>query len=129
MASILVITGPSEGDYYLLRRHLVVIGRDDGCPIQIVDDLVSRRHIEVKQGDGGDTYQVQDLRSANGTLVNDRPVTGWTSLEDGDIIRIGGTDLMFSAVDFTDGETAFQHFRKRGEHHKSTIIMKESLES
>ena len=72
---------------------------------------------------------LQDLRSANGTLVNDRPVAGWTALEDGDIIRIGGTDLMFSAVDFADGETAFQHFRQRGEHHKSTIIMKESLES
>ena len=29
MASILVVSGPSQGDYYLLGKQTMVIGRDD----------------------------------------------------------------------------------------------------
>ncbi len=124
MASLLVVTGPSAGDYYLLGKHAVTIGRDEGCPIQIVDDTVSRQHLQVRRADNGTTFQARDLNSANGTLINDRPVAEETTFADGDIVTIGKTELMFSAIDFTDSETAFQHYRRRGESVKSTIIRK-----
>ncbi|MHC4220566.1 MAG: FHA domain-containing protein, partial [Planctomycetota bacterium] len=50
MASILIVSGSSEGDYYLLGRQTVVVGRDDGCHIQIVDNAVSRKHLQIRPG-------------------------------------------------------------------------------
>lgn len=124
MASILVVSGPSEGDFYLLGAGSLVMGRDDACPIQIVDETVSRRHAEIGPGAGSGDYVARDLGSANGTFVNDHALGGETALADGDVIRLGETELMFSAIDFADRETAFQHYRKRGEGSKSTMIKK-----
>ena len=124
MASLLVISGPKSGDYFLLGREAVVIGRDEVSPIQIVDEAVSRRHLRIGlDGDGG-RYVAEDLDSANGTYVNDVLVEKSRPLADGDTVRLGATELMFSAIDFADGETAFQHYRQQGEHDKSTIIRK-----
>ena len=131
MASLLIISGTSSGDYYLLKGKAVVIGRDDGCPIQIVDEAVSRRHLRIRhdrhdhqdhQDADGDSYVAEDLDSANGTSVNDERLDHERPLADGDILRIGSTEIMFSAIDFADRETAFQHYRRRGEGDKSTII-------
>ena len=122
MASILIVSGSSEGDFYLLGRQPVIVGRDDGCHIQIADDAVSRRHLRIHLGPEAKHYFAQDLRSANGTLVNEHRIAGDTPLTDGDIIGIGKTQLMFSSVYFADRETAFQHLRRRGEGGKSTII-------
>ena len=122
MASLLVVTGANAGDFYLLGRRAVVVGRSDRCPIQIVDGAVSRRHLRVRPDHAAGSYGAEDLQSANGTWVNDRRISEPTALGDGDIVRIGGTEIMFSAIDFTDAETAFQHYRRRGEGGKSTII-------
>ena len=122
MASILIVSGSSEGDFYLLGRQPLTVGRDDGCHLQIVDDAVSRRHLQIRLDREHKKYFAQDMQSANGTLVNDHRITGDTPLADGDLIRLGKTQLMFSSVDFTDRETAFQHYRRRGEGDKSTII-------
>jgi pSer/pThr/pTyr-binding forkhead associated (FHA) protein len=122
MASILIVSGASEGDFYLLGRQTVTVGRGEGCPIQIADDAVSRTHLQIRPAVRGDGYYAQDMRSANGTLINDRAIMDDTPLADGDIIRIGDTQLMFSSVDFADRETAFQHYRRRGEGRKRTTI-------
>jgi pSer/pThr/pTyr-binding forkhead associated (FHA) protein len=122
MASILIVSGSSEGDFYLLGREPVTVGRGEGCHIQIVDDSVSRQHLQIHPGSQAGAYVAQDLESANGTLINERPITAGAPLADGDVIGIGQTELMFCSVDFTDRETAFQHCRQRGEGAKSTII-------
>ena len=122
MPSILIVSGSSEGDFYLLGRQPVIVGRDDTCHIQIVDDAVSRRHLRIRLGREDKNYFAQDMQSANGTVVNEHRIAADTPLTDGDIIELGKTQLMFSAVDFADRETAFQHYRRRGEGGKSTII-------
>ncbi len=121
MASLLVITGSTAGDYYLLGQDAVVIGRDEGSPIQIVDEAVSRQHLRISF-DGDRSYAAEDLASANGTYVNDVRIEEARPLADGDVVRLGSTELMFSAIDFADGETAFQHYRQHGERGKNTII-------
>ena len=123
MASLLVISGSTAGDYYLLGQNPVVIGRDEDSPIQIVDEAVSRKHLQISP-DGEQSYLAKDLSSANGTFVNDAPIGNTHPLADGDILRLGTTELMFNAIDFADGETAFQHYRQHGERDKSTIIRK-----
>ncbi len=122
MASILVVTGPNQGDYYPLGRRTIVVGRDEGCPIQIVDERVSRKHVQIRFDQADDRYHALDMKSGNGTVVNDRRISEVVSLADGDVIAIGVSELMFMAVDFPDRETAFEHYRKRGERTKSTVI-------
>jgi membrane-bound lytic murein transglycosylase D len=46
------------------------IGRHSGCDICLPVDSVSRRHAEVYRE--GDSWWLQDLRSANGTLIDGR---------------------------------------------------------
>lgn len=122
MASLLIVSGSSEGDYYLLGRESVILGRGEGCHIQIVDDAVSRRHLRIRRNGAGADYVIEDLESANGTLINEVRVQRETPLADGDLVGIGCTQLMFSSVDFADRETAFQHYRRRGEGAKRTVI-------
>ena len=122
MASILVVSGPNEGNYYPLGKRVIVVGRDEGCPIQIVDDLVSRKHVQIRFETADESYHALDMKSANGTLANDRKLADDRPLADGDILMIGESELMFSAIDFTDRDTAFEHYRQRGERSKSTII-------
>ena len=122
MASILVVTGPNQGDYYPLGRRTIVVGRDEGCPIQIVDERVSRKHVQIRFDQADGRYHALDMKSGNGTVVNDCRISEAVSLADGDVIAIGVSELMFMAVDFPDRETAFEHYRKRGERTKSTVI-------
>jgi hypothetical protein len=68
-----------------------VIGRGAEADVQLTDTGVSRRHAEVRVL--GDTVEVHDLGSTNGTWVNGRRVQT-ASLRDGDRITVGTTDLV-----------------------------------
>ncbi len=122
MASLLVVSGPNEGEYHPLGKRAVVIGRDETNPIQIVDEHVSRKHLEIRYDERNDSFHGLDLGSANGTFLNDHRVTRQVPLTDGDVLKLGDSELMFSSIDFTDRKTAFAHYRRKGERKKSTII-------
>ncbi len=70
-----------------------VIGRSRECDIVIDDSAVSRRHAEVSPKSGG--WLLTDLESTNGIRVNARRVAGQLALQDGDIIEIGSTEVLF----------------------------------
>jgi hypothetical protein len=69
----------------------VTIGREDDNHIVLADSRASRHHAVIEDRAG--TLVVQDLHSANGTLVNGRRVAGTQVLRQGDAIRIGDTFL------------------------------------
>ena len=48
MASLIVTSGKQEGDYYPLGRRTNVIGRDEALFIQILDNMVSRKHLQIR---------------------------------------------------------------------------------
>ena len=48
MASIIILTGDQKGDYYPLGQRTNVIGRDEALPIQILDEHVSRKHMQIR---------------------------------------------------------------------------------
>ena len=73
----------------------VSIGRSSEADIQIDDRYASSIHARVFPGAGG--FILEDMRSTNGTLLNDRPVEGEAGLEHGDRIVIGDTELIFEA--------------------------------
>ena len=122
MASIIVVAGPNEGDYYPLGSRTMVAGRDESCPIQIVDELVSRKHLQIRQEPSSGHFHALDMQSANGVYVNGHRIQGDTPLADGDMIELGNSKLMFTLTDFRDRESALQHFKQRGERGKSTLI-------
>jgi RsiW-degrading membrane proteinase PrsW (M82 family) len=94
----------SELGYALLANREVAIGRDPTC--QIVLDavkyrMVSRRHAVVRplspSPDGGNTWVVCDLSSANGTYLNGERLEGCQELQPGDRISLAsdGPQLLF----------------------------------
>ncbi len=124
MSTILVVAGRDRGGYYRLETETVVIGRDDTCDIQIVDEMISRRHMQItcKGEPESRTYYVSDLHSANGVFLNGRQVSEESPLHDGDTIRIGETKLFFSTKRFRDLDTAMVYFKQRGQQDKGTIV-------
>lgn len=78
----------------------VVIGRSPGCHITIEDPLVSREHVRIRVLEAGGAVLV-DLGSRNGVRVNGRPVErrGEYPLKDGDRIRLGAQELVFTIVE------------------------------
>lgn len=79
-----------------LRPGDTLLGRSSECHVTIEDPLVSRVHARIRvQGDGA---TVEDLGSRNGLSVNGRPLRGEIALSDGDRIRVGTQELVFSAA-------------------------------
>ncbi|MEM9623746.1 MAG: FHA domain-containing protein [Pseudomonadota bacterium] len=50
-----------------------VLGRDADCDIVLDHELISRRHLQVRVA--SNHVEIQDLNSANGTVLNGRPVS------------------------------------------------------
>src|SRR4030042_1101590 len=115
MASLIVTNGKREGDYYPLGRRTNVVGRDEALPIQILDNMVSRKHLQIRFDPSVDKYYAYDMKSRNGVYVNNRKIEGETALKDGDVILIGLTRLLFTDKDFTDKESALLHYKKGAE--------------
>jgi hypothetical protein len=74
----------------------VLIGRSPECQITIEDPLISRKHARIAIGD--EHAVVHDLGSRNGVRVNGRLVKGEQALREGDRIRIGTQELVFTIV-------------------------------
>lgn len=95
MPSLFVIQGRNRGARFELppTAAAVSIGREAGNMIQLDDHEISRRHAEIRRV--GDALVVGDLKSSNGTFVNDARVER-SELGSGDRIRIGRTVLVFA---------------------------------
>jgi hypothetical protein len=90
-------TGPSvivdqTNQRYELRQGSNVIGRGSDADLQLLDQGISRRHLDIQYD--GNFATIYDLGSTNGTAVNGHEV-GSQVLRHGDVIRIGHTRLVF----------------------------------
>ena len=122
MASIIVTSGEHKGEYLPLGRRTNVIGRAEALPMQILDDMVSRKHLRIRYDENTNEHNAEDMNSKHGVLINDRKITELTTLKEGDQIRIGQTTLLFTEKDFDDRESALSHFKKVGERQRPTMI-------
>lgn len=121
MASITIVAGPNEGDYYAVGKRTMVVGRDEACPVQIVDGRASRKHLQIRFDEKASQHVALDMKSANGTYINGRTVVGETPLVDGDVITIGESRLVYSAQEYPDKQSAMTAWKERGHRGKSTI--------
>jgi hypothetical protein len=69
------------------------IGRSGEADVQIDDRYASGLHARIYAHHGH--FYVEDLKSTNGTLLNDEPLVGEAELIPGDLVRIGDTEFRF----------------------------------
>jgi diguanylate cyclase (GGDEF)-like protein len=89
---LVIIAGQDIGRRIDLGREEVSIGRSDQCTVCVNSDLVSRRHAVICYVLG--KYFLVDLKSTNGTFVNDQRVER-VQLKDADLVRAGKTVLKY----------------------------------
>jgi pSer/pThr/pTyr-binding forkhead associated (FHA) protein len=93
-----VVQGPTnlQGQVYdLIPGRSMVLGRDPGADLTIQSDRVSRRHCKFVPSPDG-RYVLEDMGSANGTLVNQARINGRQGLNPGDYIQAGDCLFKFS---------------------------------
>ena len=93
-ALLVVKRGPNAGARFLLDQETTTAGRHPEADIFLDDVTVSRRHAEFRKN--GDTFEVVDVGSLNGTYVNRERVDD-AALRTGDEIQIGKFRLTFYA--------------------------------
>jgi hypothetical protein len=88
------ITGPHSGEVFKLTTGITTIGRasDNILPLS-KDKETSRKHSKISFESGG--FIVEDLGSLNGTFINDERIDTPRHLEDGDVILIGVSTLVY----------------------------------
>ena len=86
--------GP-QGPRRIRLQQRIRIGRGEGCDWKIEDLNVSRSHAEIVQSRQGE-YELIDLKSTNGTFLNDNKIRR-EKLIFGDIISIGGYRRKFTS--------------------------------
>jgi pSer/pThr/pTyr-binding forkhead associated (FHA) protein len=77
----------SAGNVTDLSQPTVLVGRGKDCTVVLNDVSVSRIHSKITQDQDGRIF-LEDLRSSNGTYVNDRRIDQ-QELQHGDRIRFG----------------------------------------
>lgn len=77
--------------FRLMPGAVKTVGRATRADFVLDAALVSRLHCRLTAGAGGE-LEIEDLKSTNGTWVNDSRVTR-TALSSGDRVRIGRVEL------------------------------------
>ena len=91
-ALLVVKRGPNAGSRFLLDQATTSAGRHPDSDIFLDDVTVSRRHAEFRKS--GDSYEVVDVGSLNGTYVNREPKNS-AALANGDEVQVGKFRLVF----------------------------------
>ncbi|MEM8720514.1 MAG: FHA domain-containing protein [Cyanobacteria bacterium P01_G01_bin.39] len=84
-------------EYTLSTTKDTIIGRSPDCQIALDPHkfiTVSRRHAQIKLVDVD--WQITDLGTTNGTLINDRPINNPQQLQSGDRITLGSKGPEFT---------------------------------
>ncbi|QDQ09471.1 FHA domain-containing protein [Streptomyces spectabilis] len=71
-----------------------VLGRNFGCDIRLDDPYVSGTHAVLTRA--GRHVVLEDLRSANGTLVNNQPLNSPWMLRNNDVLTLGSVSIRYN---------------------------------
>lgn len=91
MPLLTVSAGAMRGLSFRVGRGVQVIGRAPTADVVLADPHLSRRHATIQATPEG--VLLTDLGSTNGTWLNDTRITGSVPISDGDVVRLGRTDL------------------------------------
>jgi len=91
MAKLLVQESNGAREFELVDLE-VAIGRELANTLRLADPSISRHHAVIRRGQAG--FEIQDLQSSNGVLLNGARVPS-ALLQDGDRITLGQMQLTF----------------------------------
>lgn len=86
-------TGPLHGRTFYIVDETTTIGSAESNSIVLSDGTVSKKHAGIRVREGN-RYELHDFGSTNGLFINDRRISK-QFLKDGDVIKIGDTELIF----------------------------------
>ena len=89
-----IVQEVARGPLNLMGQERVSIGRAPDNEIVFNHHMVSRYHAVIERM--GTRTRLLDLHSANGVYVNDKPIDNQTWLKQGDKIRIGPYQILFT---------------------------------
>ena len=97
----------------LREEEEYVLGRDATSTLVVDDDRVSRRHARLRRGREG--WELSDLASKNGTLVNGQAVAGRALLAQRSWLSLGGVLASFEPLteEQSRAESAAESERRR----------------
>ena len=96
LARLTIKGGPMGGRSYRFHQDVTTIGRTNGNDLVISGRTVSRRHARLLFVDGN--WYLEDLQSANGTLLNNVRIYQPAMLHDGDVINFGDEVVVFNVT-------------------------------
>jgi hypothetical protein len=95
---LVMIQGPEPGSFFKLPdNRLTTIGRSSRNTIRAVSNSVSRFHCEIAWVNG--RWELNDLNSKKGTIVNGLRIDEKHVLRPGDIVRLSTTVFRFDMID------------------------------
>ena len=80
---------------YRIGEGPIIIGRSPECDIIIPDMYLSQEHFKIWFDK--DTWYIGDLKSKNGTFLNNAKIKRKAILEDDDVISFGGINFVFQS--------------------------------
>ena len=91
LVTLRVLDGADRGHTFEDVPTPLTIGREEGNPVQLNDDRISRFHLKIQEDEG--KLVLTDLESTNGTKVNGETVQ-LCLLRPGDVISMGRTLIL-----------------------------------
>lgn len=107
-ASLVVLAGKQKDRKIPLPGTLFVIGRDPLCHLRPHSNLVSRRHCAIACW--GERVLIRDLKSANGTFLNQERIARQVEVQNADLLEVG--DLTFAFQISRNEDEPLQGLRK-----------------
>lgn len=89
--AITIANADEPGEGLVFNQPEVIIGRDAACEYTITDETVSARHARLSFHHN--QWWIEDLKSTNGSFLNEEPLETPTVILSGDSIRCGKVDL------------------------------------
>jgi hypothetical protein len=121
MPLLTVAGGAMRGLSFRIGRGSQVIGRAPSADIVLPDPHLSRRHATVQLTAAGVT--LTDLGSTNGSWLNDQRITGSAQLADGDVVRLGRTELRFFDPGVAGTDPVGLHFGTQRRDQRPTLAL------
>jgi pSer/pThr/pTyr-binding forkhead associated (FHA) protein len=93
-ATLTIARGNDVGRVFQVTSQRTIIGRGESADVVLDDQSLSREHAAITYHHSVREFRVEDLGSANGTLLNGSKVTSY-GIRHGDKLLVGDTLLVF----------------------------------
>ncbi len=94
--NLIVLEGKHRGEKIILPPTQFVLGRDGSCHLRPVSKDVSKFHCAIARL--GNRIFLRDLKSTNGTFLNEQRVKGTVRVGDGDMLQVGPLRFLFQVI-------------------------------